>query len=62
MIIDMLIKGYDRISEEVIRSMSHEELIEAVLRMFNVREENAENWRGSVYLPDDLADAFRARN
>ena len=48
--------------ESKIREMSHEELIEAVIRMFSVEAVNSEEWRGAVYLPDQLADAFRGKN
>ena len=41
--------------------MSHEELINAVLRLMNVKEVKAEDYLGAVFLPDDLADTFRGR-
>ncbi len=57
----MLITGYKGLSEDEVRAMSYDELVEAVLRMFKVYERPAENWFGPVYLPDELADAFRNR-
>jgi DNA-directed RNA polymerase delta subunit len=57
----MLLNNYSNITEEKIRSMSHEELINAVLRLMNVKEVKAEDYLGAVFLPDDLADAFRGR-
>ncbi len=60
----MLIKDYGGLDEESIRGMSHDELIEAVLRIFKKVEyvkpcnyyENAD-----LIHPDDIADAFRNR-
>jgi hypothetical protein len=57
----MLINSYDGLSEDSIRNMSHENLIYAVLRMFQVREIKCEQYRGAGLLPDELADAFRGR-
>ena len=48
-------------TEEAIRKLSHEELIQAVLRMLNVESVNAKDWLGKVYVADQLADAFRDR-
>lgn len=56
-----ILNSYDGIFEEDIRKMSHEELIEAVLRAFKVREIRAEDYHGGALLPDELADAFRNR-
>lgn len=48
-------------TEEAIRKLSHEELVQAVLRMVNVEPVNAKDWVGKVYVADQLADAFRGR-
>lgn len=58
----MLSKHNDLMTEEKIRAMSHEELIDAVIRLINVKSVDAQNYFGAVYLPDELADAFRERN
>ena len=55
----MLIDSYSDLSEKNIREMTHEELIQAVLRMFHVREIRCQDYMGSGLLPDELADAFR---
>ena len=52
---------YEGLSEEDIRALSREELIDAVLRMFKVHSVRAEKCLGDVMLPDSLADAFRGR-
>lgn len=57
----MLINSYDGLKEEDIRKLSHEELIQAVLRMFKVPNIACQNWLGEGLLPDELADAFRNR-
>jgi hypothetical protein len=57
----MLKKHNNQMTESAIREMSHEELIQAVIRLLNVRHVEADDWRGAVYLPDELADAFRNR-
>jgi len=41
--------------------MSHENLINAVLRMFRVQEIKCEQYMGAGLLPDELADAFRGK-
>ena len=55
----MLKNHNDEMTEERIRAMSHDELVQAVIRMLNVEYEEAEQWRGAVCIPDKLADAFR---
>lgn len=57
----MILNKYSDITEENIRSKSHAELIEAVLRMLKVREIKCQDHLGSGILTDDLADAFRGR-
>jgi hypothetical protein len=57
----MLKKHNNQMTESAIREMSHEELIQAVIRLLNVEHVEADGWRGAVYLPDELADAFRNR-
>lgn len=58
----MILNNYDGLSEEEIRNMSHEELVEAVLRLLKVKDVQCENHYGSALLSDNLADAFRNRN
>lgn len=58
----MLKNHNDKMTEEAIRKLSHEELVQAVLRMINVKSVNAQDWLGVVYIPDQLADAFRGRS
>lgn len=48
--------------ENDVRTMSHEELVQAVLRLFSVPTQKCEDWNGDCYIPDELADAFRGRN
>ena len=57
----MILNAYGSITEDEIRYMSHNDLIEAVLRMLSVKEESAKDWNGYILLPDELADAFRNR-
>jgi D-ribose pyranose/furanose isomerase RbsD len=58
-----LLTSYNGLSEEDIRAMSHEELIQAVLRMFARNIERAGEYEdySNVLIPDHLADAFRGR-
>lgn len=60
----MLAQGYDGLHDTDIRAMSHEQLVEAVLRLTHVHEhcfDKSSSWSGFFLLPDDLADAFRGR-
>jgi hypothetical protein len=57
----MLKTHNSEMTEEMIRKLSHEELVQAVLRMVNVEPVNAQDWLGKVYVADQLADAFRGR-
>lgn len=57
----MILNSYDGLKEDDIRKLSHEELIQSVLRLFKVREIQCQDWYGSGLLPDELADAFRNR-
>lgn len=57
----MLLNSYNGLTEEDIRKLSHEELIQAVLRTFKVPKIQCQNWFGDGLLPDELADAFRNR-
>ena len=52
--------GFSGISESDIRSLSHEDLVQAVLRMTSVNSVRAEDWVGSVYPCGHPADAFRS--
>lgn len=56
-----MLNGYDGITEAKIRAMSHDDLIEAVLRMMKVSEIKCQDWYGAGLIPDQLADAFRGR-
>ena len=58
----MLLNNYDQITEEHIRALTHEELIQAVLRLLRTEEIQCEDWLGPGLIPDHLADAFRDRN
>lgn len=55
----MLKNHNSEMTEASIRAMSHEQLIEAVIRMLNVPYENAATWHGQICVPDNLCDAFR---
>ena len=60
----MLKTNYNLLDEESIRSMSKEDLQNAVVRMFSVYSHQfaeTDSWIGEFYLPDQLADAFRNR-
>jgi hypothetical protein len=52
-----ILGSYNGITEEEIRAMPHEDLVEAVLRIFNMEGSTIDT---SVYL-DEIADAFRGR-
>jgi hypothetical protein len=56
-----MLNGYSEITEEEIRAMPHDKLVEAILRLMKVDMVLAQNHRGAALLPDDLADAFRGR-
>lgn len=51
--------SYIGLSEEDIRNMPHEELVNSVIRMLKTPMVNCEDWYGSALLPDIMADAFR---
>lgn len=57
----MILNSCDGLKEEDIRKLSHEELIQAVLRTFSCRTINCQDWFGTAYGLDDIADAFRGR-
>ena len=57
----MILNSCDGLKEEDVRKLSHEELIQAVLRLFKVREIQCQDWIGTGLLADELADAFRNR-
>lgn len=51
--------SYHNMSIDDIKAMNHDELVEAVIRLTNVKMVNCEDWIGSCLIPDQLADAFR---
>jgi hypothetical protein len=53
--------SYNGLTKEEILSLSHQQLQEAVLRMFDIEFKNCEDYYGDCLLVDDLADAFRNR-
>lgn len=57
----MLLNAYSGLTEEEIKRMSHDELVEAVLRLMKVRSVDSQGWFGNVLINDELADAFRNR-
>ena len=61
----MLIKHNDEMTIDKIVEMDKDSLQEAVIRMLSVKPVRFINglggYNGEVYLPDDLADAFRGR-
>lgn len=57
----MILNAYSGITEKEIRDMSHEQLVEAVIRLLKVEQVRANVFYGACLLPDSLADAFRGR-
>jgi hypothetical protein len=51
--------SFNGLTQDEVLSLSYKELQMAVLRMFNVKIKNCEDYHGSCVLPDELADAFR---
>ena len=52
---------YNGLSECEIRTMSHEQLVQMVLRVVNMEAKECSEWRGSCLLMDDVADELRGR-
>lgn len=58
----MILNNYDQITEEEIRQLSKEELVQAILRVLTLEPRGySAFWDDSCYLRDDIADAFRGR-
>jgi hypothetical protein len=50
--------SFSGMGEKEIREMSHDKLVEAVVRLIKVKEIRCQHYRGAGYLPEHLADAF----
>jgi hypothetical protein len=57
----MILNNYNGITEKEIREMTHEQLIQAVIRMLSLAEINAVEIYGKCIPIDNVADAFRNR-